>query len=86
MRAKYKLDRPYLLSVGTIEPRKNYAFLIDVFDQLAFDGDLVIAGMKGWKTEGFFARLEKSAKRDRIHWLSYVDEADMPALYSGAEL
>ena len=86
VRKKHNLSRPYLLSVGTIEPRKNFAFLIDVFEQLPFDGDLVIAGMKGWKTEGFFERLKKSARRDRIRWLEYVDEADMPALYSGAEL
>lgn len=85
VRQKYGLSRPYLLSVGTIEPRKNYPFLVDVFDRLSFDGDLVIAGMKGWKTEKFFQKRDASPRRDRIRWLSYADESDMPALYSGAE-
>ncbi len=85
-KSRLALDRPYLLSVGTLEPRKNYTFLIDVFDALDFDGDLVIAGMKGWKTDGIFARRDRSPKCDRIRFLEYVDERDLPALYSGAAL
>lgn len=84
-RLRLRLDRPYLLSVGTLEPRKNYPFLIEVFERLAFDGDLVIAGMKGWKTDGIFERRDASPRRDRIHLLQYVDEADLAPLYSGAE-
>jgi len=86
LRQKYKLERPYLLSVGTVEPRKNYTFLIDVFDQLDFDGDLVIAGMHGWKYERFLERVARSKKRDRIRLMEYVAEEDLPALYSGAEV
>ncbi len=85
-RARLELDRPYLLSVGTLEPRKNYPFLMDVFDALAFDGDLVIAGMKGWKTDAIFARRAASPRRERIRLLEYVAEQDLAALYSGAEL
>ncbi len=85
-RQRLRLDRPYLLSVGTLEPRKNYPFLIDIFERLPFDGDLVIAGMKGWKTDGIFERCGASPKRDRIRLLQYVDEADLAPLYSGAEL
>jgi len=86
MRKRLLLDRPYLLSVGTLEPRKNYPFLIDAFEQLPFDGDLVIAGMKGWKTDGIFERRNASPRRERIRLLEYVDEHDLPSLYSGAEL
>lgn len=85
MRKRLKLDRPYLLSVGTLEPRKNYPFLIDVFERLSFDGDLVIAGMRGWKTDGLFERCHASPKRERIRLLEYVDEADLAPLYSGAQ-
>lgn len=85
-RHRLHLDRPYLLSVGTLEPRKNYPFLIDVFERLPFDGDLVIAGMKGWKTDGIFERRDASPKRERIRLLEYVDEADLAPLYSGADL
>lgn len=85
-RKRLQLDRPYLLSVGTLEPRKNYPFLIDVFETLAFDGDLVIAGMRGWKTDGIFERRNRSPRRDRIRLLEYVDERDLAPLYSGADL
>jgi len=86
MRQRLQLDRPYLLSVGTLEPRKNYPFLIDVFEKLNFDGDLVIAGMKGWKTDGIFERRNHSPKREHIRLLEYVDEKDLAALYSEAEV
>jgi len=85
MRGRLQLERPYLLSVGTLEPRKNYPFLIDVFEKLNFDGDLVIAGMKGWKTDGIFERRNRSPKREHIRLLEYVDEKDLAALYSEAE-
>ena len=86
MRDRLKLDRPYLLSVGTLEPRKNYPFLVEVFEQLDFDGDLVIAGMKGWKTDGLLERCQSSPKRARIRLLEYVAEPDLAPLYSGAAL
>jgi len=86
MRNRLHLHRPYLLSVGTLEPRKNYPFLIDAFEKLSFDGDLVIAGMKGWKTDGIFEKRNHSPRREHIRLLEYVDEKDLAALYSAAEL
>lgn len=86
-REQHQLDRPYLLNVGTLEPRKNHLFLIDVFDQLdSFDGDLILAGMKGWKFEPIMERIAASPKADRIRHLDYVADEDLPALYAGAEL
>ncbi len=80
------LERPYLLHVGTIEPRKNHLFLLKVFERLrGFDGDLVLAGMRGWKCDPVFAAIEASPKRDRIRYLEYVSDDDLPALYTGAE-
>jgi glycosyltransferase involved in cell wall biosynthesis len=87
MRAALNLDRPYLLFVGTVEPRKNIPFLIEAFEQMSdFDGDLVIAGMPGWKVEPIMERMRNSAKADRIRYLSYVDEHWLSALYSAAQL
>lgn len=81
------LDRPYLLTVGTLEPRKNLPFLVDVFEHVRnWDGELVIAGMPGWKWEPIVARLRDSPVADRIRYLQYVAEEDLPALYAGAEL
>ncbi len=86
-RAQLNLDRPYLLTVGTLEPRKNLPFMIEVFEQLdQFDGDLVIAGMPGWKVEPILDRIRSSPKRDRIRTLNYLPDEQLPSLYSGAEL
>ncbi|MCZ7593140.1 MAG: glycosyltransferase family 4 protein [Kiritimatiellae bacterium] len=87
LRKRLKLERPYLLSVGTLEPRKNYPFLIEVFDRLEkFDGDLVIAGRRGWKFEPIYERIAHSPRCDRIRVIEDLGEGDLPALYGGAEL
>ncbi len=85
--ARAGIDRPFLLTVGTLEPRKNIPFLIEVFEQLEdFDGDLVLAGMPGWKYEPILERMRSSPAADRIRYLEYVDDATLGALYAGAEL
>ncbi len=87
LRRERGLARPYLLTVGTLEPRKNMAFLADVFEAMsAFDGDLVIAGMRGWKYEPILERLRASPRAAAIHYLEYVNDNELPALYAGAEL
>ena len=86
-RRMLKLWRPYLLSVGTLEPRKNYAFLIKLFEALdGYEGDLVIAGMRGWKFEPVLQAIQNSPKAARIHYLEYVEESLLPGLYAGADL
>ncbi len=87
LRGNLGLERPYLLTVGTVEPRKNLDFLLQVFERLkAFDGDLVIAGMCGWKYEAILRKIRSSALSHRIHYVEYIPDKDLPALYSGAEL
>jgi glycosyltransferase involved in cell wall biosynthesis len=86
-RREHGLERPYLLTVGTLEPRKNHGFLIEVFERLdRFDGLLAIAGPRGWQYEPIIERLRRSRRADRIRYLDYVPDEDLPALYSGAEL
>jgi glycosyltransferase involved in cell wall biosynthesis len=87
LRKRLQLTRPYLLTVGTLEPRKNLPFLIQVFDRLRdYDGDLVIAGMKGWKYEPTLHGIRASARSHRIRYLDYVPEGQLNALYAGADL
>jgi glycosyltransferase involved in cell wall biosynthesis len=87
MRKQMGLTKPYLLTVGTLEPRKNIPFLVEVFEHLEdFDGELVIAGMQGWKFEPIMERMKQSSAANRIRYVSFVDDALLPALYSGAEL
>lgn len=87
LRRALGLERPYLLSVGTIEPRKNYPFLVKVFEALERDDlDLVVAGMPGWRCDPIFGAFRASRRARQIRYVSYVADADLPALYAGAEL
>ncbi len=86
LRARYGLDeRPYVLSVGTVQPRKNYVRLIKAFAQLrASRLQLVIAGGMGWLYQDILAEAEKHAGSVRL--LGFVDDGDLPALYRNASL
>ena len=86
VRRELGLTRPYLLTVGTVEPRKNIPFLVDVFERLdRFGGDLVIAGMPGWKYEPILDRMRHSSRASRVQYVRYVADDRLPALYAGAE-
>jgi glycosyltransferase involved in cell wall biosynthesis len=85
MKRQFGLERPYLLSVSTLEPRKNLTFMMEVFDRLdGFDGELVLAGMPGWKCEPIFAAMRSAKRASRIRYIRYVSDTDLPALYTGA--
>lgn len=86
-RRRLGIGRPYLLTVSTLEPRKNIPFLVEAFERLtAFDGCLVIAGPHGWKHEPILDRIARSPRRDSILNVRFVPDALLPALYTGAEL
>lgn len=86
VRADLKLDKPYLLHVGTLEPRKNHVFLFKVFEQLRhFDGELLLCGMEGWKVEPILQALRESPCADRIRHLRYVRDDQLAGLYQEAE-
>jgi glycosyltransferase involved in cell wall biosynthesis len=79
------LERPYLLMVGTIEPRKNISFLVKVYETLRdFDGDLVLAGGLGWKTGETLRAISESPRQPGIKWLKHMNDAQLSALYAGA--
>jgi glycosyltransferase involved in cell wall biosynthesis len=82
VRRIHHLERPYVLWVGTVEPRKNVGTLIDAFAALGrHDIDLVLVGPDGWN-EDLGARV--AAVGDRVHRLGFVADADLTALYAGA--
>jgi glycosyltransferase involved in cell wall biosynthesis len=91
-RAKYRIpEGPYLLSLCTLEPRKNLPHLIrcfrDLVSQENTDGlRVVLVGSLGWNYEGIFVELEKTgpAMRDRIVVTGRVHNDDLTAIYSGA--
>jgi len=84
VREKYSLPGNFILYLGTLEPRKNVAGLIEAFNALNEDVDLVIAGGEGWLYQQIYRAVEQSPKRERIKFIGYVAEEDKPALYSAA--
>lgn len=79
------LEKPYLLMVGTIEPRKNVPFLVKVYEALKdFDGDLALAGGLGWKVGPALRAMADSPRRAGIRLLRHLDDARLSALYAGA--
>ncbi len=79
------IDGPYLLTVGTLEPRKNIPFLVEVFDRMEnFDGALVIAGGRGWKDAPILDRMRNARRAGRILYLEYIPEEHLASLYAGA--
>jgi glycosyltransferase involved in cell wall biosynthesis len=85
----YGLDCPFILNVGTLEPRKNLVTLLDAYAALRRRGlehKLVIAGGRGWLYDGVFRRLEELSLEQDVIFLGYVAEEHLPALYSLADL
>jgi glycosyltransferase involved in cell wall biosynthesis len=86
IRQTYGLPERYLLYVGSIEPRKNLAGLIEVFSHIKEkDIKLVIAGRKGWRYRSIFEHLETLELEEKVILTGYVPDDDLPALYSNAE-
>lgn len=85
VREKYGIAGPYVLHVGTIEPRKNIGALIEAVGRLRREGgeklEIVLAGGMGWKA-GAIRRMIR--ERSFVRWLGPVPDEDLPALYSGA--
>jgi len=85
---RYNLQRPYVLYIGTIQPRKNLARLIRAYaglcERCAVPWDLVLIGKEGWLSAPIHQAAVESSVSDRIHFLGYVDEADVWVLLSGA--
>jgi glycosyltransferase involved in cell wall biosynthesis len=89
VRQKYKLgDAAYILSVGTVQPRKNYQMLIQAFKPVAENHPhhLIISGGKGWLYDEMMAEVERQGLDGRVHFIGFVDDEDLPALYSDATL
>jgi len=81
------IKQPFILTVGTIEPRKNIPFLVEFYEKMdKFKGQLVIAGMAGWKCSPIFDRMRRSTRSADIKYVSYLTDSLLPSLYTGADL
>ncbi len=85
---RWGLDQPYLLSVGTIEPRKNLRRLINVYcglpEEIRNDYQLIIAGGEGWLSTDIYQWIVEMGAESSIRFLGYVPASDLPWLYCGA--
>ncbi len=87
VRQKYGLgDEPFILSVGTIQLRKNYRRLVQAFARLDRALHLVIVGSKGWYCEEVFEAVSRQQMTGRVHFLGFVEDGDLPLLYNAADL
>ncbi|MBN1639933.1 MAG: glycosyltransferase family 4 protein [Anaerolineae bacterium] len=87
VRERYQLPQRFILSLGTIQPRKNYTGLIEAFARL---GDpelsLVIVGGRGWLYDDVFAAVREHRLEERVCFPGYVADEDVPALYNLASV
>jgi len=82
-------DRPYLLSVGTLEPRKNQALVIDALESLDDHPELavVLVGRAGWEVDDLIERVTTHPLLgSRLMWYDRADDALLQTLYRGAFL
>lgn len=86
--ARHGLEKPYVLFVGTVEPRKNLRTLVEAWNRLPGDlraeFDLAVAGSGGWGDPEMLARLRTGIPG--VRYLGYVPEPEMPALTAAATL
>jgi len=80
--AGLEIPRPFILTAGTLQPRKNIARLIDAFESLDLPHHLVIVGARGWLYEGVLEKLSAP----RVVAPGYVSDEQLAALYNLAEL
>ncbi|MDX1995827.1 MAG: glycosyltransferase family 1 protein [bacterium] len=87
-RKTYRIgERPYLFTVGTVQPRKNYVRLVEALQMLRQQGcdvDLVIAGGKGWLDGPLYQKIDKLKLQEHVHLIGFAADTDLPTLYSGA--
>lgn len=89
VRARYPLPNQYALYVGTLQPRKNLARLIHAYHRLnqrqPLSWDLVLAGAGGWASAALAQVVTDLHLSDRVHFLGYVPDEALSALYYGAQ-
>jgi glycosyltransferase involved in cell wall biosynthesis len=84
-----KLRKPYFLSVGTIEPRKNVDGLLSAWLSLPLDfrscTELIVVGTRGWESKTTWRRLlQTTGEKKGVRYIGYVPEQLMPGLTAGA--
>jgi len=89
-RKRYQLPERFILSLGTLEPRKNIPALLKAYSRIrqppGFEHKLVLAGMKGWLYDGIFEQIKRLNLENQVLFTGYVPEEDLPFLYNLSNL
>lgn len=84
------IDKPYILFVGTIEPRKNLSNILKAFHHLKkknrFDGYLVVIGMKGWMCEEIAPLIESLDLNEDVKFTGFINDVQLRWFYNLAEV
>jgi glycosyltransferase involved in cell wall biosynthesis len=86
---RHQIKQPYLLYVGTIEPRKNLHLLLDAFTEVKkqhSDYQLVLVGQQGWKTNAFMKALNTHPYLSDIRLTGHCEREELPVFYSQARV
>jgi glycosyltransferase involved in cell wall biosynthesis len=83
----YNLTAPFILFLGTLEPRKNLTTLIQALASLKdkIPHSLVLVGQKGWLWEEIFEAVTKHGLQERVHWTGYIPDEDRVLFYNAAD-
>lgn len=84
-RRQQGLNEPFILHVGTLQPRKNIPLLLEAVAQMKRPGlRLVLVGGKGWLYDEIFQQVEALGLRGRVHFAGYVADEELPLWYNAA--
>lgn len=90
-KTKFSIKKPYILSICTIEPRKNLLALIKAYEKLRderkdIDIQLLLVGRRGWKNEAIYQHADKSKYCKDIIFTDYVSDEELELLYANTLL
>lgn len=86
---KHAVTSPYILFVGTIQPRKNITRLIEAFSKIKKSNEeltIVIIGRRGWQFEETLLAPKKYGVEADVKFLENVSDGELPIFYKNAEL
>jgi glycosyltransferase involved in cell wall biosynthesis len=87
-RGQHRLENPFILAVGNLEPRKNLTALVRAFASVVnhIPHNLVLVGAEGWRTESLHRVLEEPALRGRVRLQGFASPEDLPLWYSACDM
>jgi glycosyltransferase involved in cell wall biosynthesis len=88
---KFDIRRPFVLTVGDLQPRKNHLGLLHAFEDVLraepkLPHDLVFVGKETWYSRDLHRAVHRSPARDRVRFAGFVDDADLVKFYGACEL